>query len=161
MSRPTGVKVLAGLQFFYSGFGLLSSIAILLIKPFRDSLVESSLQILANNPQFQDISLPVELFQISLMLGAGFGILFSLFGLLLGFSLLKLQKWAWICTLILQIIQILGSLQGIVAIFSMNSVTGLSLSQQIFQFAISGVIIYYLLKRDIRQAFGWSTTQEE
>lgn len=154
MSRPIGVTILAGLQFFYSGFGLFFSLAILLIKPFRDGLIKTSMQMLTSNPEFQGTQIPAELMQGSIMMGAGLGVLFSLIGLLLGYGLLKLKGWAWISTLILQILQILGCLQGIFAIVGSRSVPGISISQQIFQLIISGAIIYYLFRRDVKQAFG-------
>jgi hypothetical protein len=71
MSRPIGVTILASLQFFYSGFGLLFSLAILLIKPFRDGLIKTSMQMLTSNPQFQGTQIPTELMQGSIMIGAG------------------------------------------------------------------------------------------
>lgn len=154
MSRPVGVTILASLQFFYSGFGLLFSISILLIKPFRDGLIQASMQMLTSNPQFQEAQSSAEFMQRVIMMGAGAGILFGLVGLLLGYGLLKLKSWAWICTLILQILQILGGLQGIFAIVGSSSVPAISISQQIFQLLISGIIIYYLFRPDVKQAFG-------
>ncbi len=154
MSRPIGVTILAALQFFYSGFGLLLSLAILLIKPFRDALIKASMQMLSSNPQFQGTQISPEFMQGTIMIGAGIGIFSCLIGLLLGYGLLKLKGWAWIGTLILQILQILGSLQGISAVLGSRSVPGISVSQQIFQLIISGAIIYYLFRRDVKQAFG-------
>jgi hypothetical protein len=152
MSRPIGVTVLAGLQFFYSGFGLLFGLAILLIKPFRDGLIKTSMQMLTN-PQFQGTQIPVEFMQGAIIVGAGVGVFFSLVGLLLGYGLLKLKSWAWICTLILHTLHILGGLRGVFAILGLRSMPGINISQQIFQLIISGAIIYYLLRRDVRQAF--------
>jgi ABC-type polysaccharide/polyol phosphate export permease len=161
MSCPVGVTILAGLQFFYSGIGLFVSLAILLIKPYRDGLIKASMQILSNNPQLQGTQISTEFMQGSLMIGAGVGILFSLVGLVLGYGLLKLKSWAWICTLILQVLQILSGLQSISTVVGSSSMPGISISQQIFQLILSGAIIYYLFRRDVKQAFGRSTANND
>lgn len=158
MSRPTGVTVLASLQFFYSGYGILSCLALLLVAPFRDSLLQAAMQIIENDPNLQESGLSIEMMQqfmqVILMVGAGVGLLLSLLGILLGFGLLKLKGWAWIGTLILQILQIIGGVQGIFSGLGSGAVSGVSVSMALFQTLLSGAIIYYLLRRDVKQAFG-------
>lgn len=154
MSRPLGVTILAGLQFFFSGFGLLMSLALLLFKPFRDGILEASMQVVRSNPDLSQSPVTPELLDSALQAGAVGGIVVSLIGLLLGYGLLKLKKWAWICTLILQIIQILGALQGIFAALGAGGATGVPLSQQIFQLILSLIIVYYLFRPEVKQAFG-------
>lgn len=153
--RPIGVTILAGLQFFYSGFGLLVSLAILLIQPFRDNLVQTSLQMMKSSPELSTSPMiSADFLEGAVKAGAVGGIIFSLIGLLLGYGLLKLKKWAWICTLILQVLQILGSLQGIFGVMGARSAPGVAISQQIFQLIVSGVIVYYLFRPEVKQAFG-------
>jgi hypothetical protein len=157
MSRPISVTILAGLQFFASGFGLLGSLAIFLVKPFRDELLRAAMQILAKEPQFQDPEIAQVLggvMQGVMLMGAGLGVIFALIGFFFGYGLLKLKRWAWIGTLVLRILQISGSTQGILSIVRTKSWSGVSPSLQLFQFLLAGVMLYYLLRRDVRQAFG-------
>jgi len=154
-SRPVGVTILSGLQFFYSGFGLLVSLSILIFKSFRDTIVQASMQAIKNSPELSNSPIiSADFFDAAIKVGAAVGIVFSLIGLLLGYGLLKLKKWAWICTLILQSLQILGALQGILSVFGSRAVPGITISQQVFQLIISSIIIYYLFKPEVRQSFG-------
>ena len=154
-NRPTGVTVLSGLQFFYSGYGLLVSLAILLFKPFRDNLIQASMQMLKSSPELSNYPLvSADFFEGVIKAGAVGGIVFSSIGLLLGYGLLKLKKWAWICTLILQVFQILGGLQGIFSVIGARTVPGITISQHIFQLIVSGAIVYYLFRPEVKQSFG-------
>lgn len=155
-NRPVGVTILAGLQFFYSGFGLLISLALLLIKPFQDTIIDASMQAIANDPALAEAAelLTPDLFRISLLFGAGMGIFFGLIGLLMGFGLLKLKKWAWIGTLILQTLQILGGLQGIWGLVN-GSLPAITASQLLFQCILSVCILFYLFQGNVRRSFGF------
>ncbi len=155
-NRPVGVTILAGLQFFYSGFGLLISLALLLIKPFQDTIIDASIQTIANDPALAEAAelLTPDLFRISLLFGAGMGIFFGLIGLLMGFGLLKLKKWAWIGTLILQIFQVLGGLQGLLGLIN-GSLPAITASQLLFQLVLSVCILFYLFQGNVRHSFGF------
>lgn len=156
--RPVGVTILAGLQFFYSGLGLLISLAVLLIRPFRQSLVDATLEAvrasLATSPELANTEvLSPESLSTFVQVGAGVGVGIALIGILLGFGLLRLKKWAWFGTLGLQILQIFGGLQTVSAALGNGAVPRSSLYQQITQLVIAGLIVFYLFKPTVRQAF--------
>ncbi|AFY66079.1 hypothetical protein [Geitlerinema sp. PCC 7407] len=144
MSRPIGVTILAVLQLISSLIALLIGVLILLFRGFfLDSLM--------NNPEFQT----EELMQTGMVgtivtiLGIGM-VLLSLIGLLLCYGLFMLKFWAWIITLILQFMALLGNLMGVLATQMNDGNPG----GIVLQLVINGVIIYYLLRRDVRRSFG-------
>jgi hypothetical protein len=150
MNRPTNVTIAAGLQFFHSGIGILVTLALLLIQPFRNEMIIKPIQLQPQNPPISgDILLPV-------IIGAiGFSLLFNVIELLLGSGLLKCKRWAWICTLALHIIIALSNLVGLLTIPLIPSLPapGLDIYRQIFQVILSGGIVYYLLRQDVKQSF--------
>jgi hypothetical protein len=158
MSRPLGIKIIAGLQFFYSGSGLVTSLGILgiiklLKENFGEAKIKSLLAVFSDSgiPEWQRSTqfLNLMLFSEIILVWAIVAIVFSLIGILLGYGLLKLKGWAWIGTLILQIIQVLSNLP----IFLISG----DFLPQVISYLISVilplVIIYYLLKQDVKQAF--------
>jgi hypothetical protein len=152
MSRLTDITILAGLQFFHCGIGVLFTLAILLIKPFRDQMITTPMQM---QFQTQATPMPTELIWASIIGGVVGAFLVTLVELLLGYGLLKRKGWAWICTLILHILLVLGNFAGF---FVIRAVPGIGLFQQIFQIIfqiiLSGAIVYYLFRQDVKQAFG-------
>jgi uncharacterized membrane protein (DUF2068 family) len=133
MNRPIGVTILAVLQLIFSGLTLLIGLGVF---AFKDLIVEK----LAQNP-----SLPQEPGLI-----ASFGgvlIVYGLIGLLLGYGLFTLKGWAWITTLVFQALGVLSNL------FSLVSRQG-SPGGAVLSIVISAVIIYYLLRPEVKRAFG-------
>ncbi|GAB4355318.1 MAG: hypothetical protein Fur0042_24560 [Cyanophyceae cyanobacterium] len=156
--RPIGVTILACLQFFHSGLGLLVSLAILLIEPFRQTLVDAALvaaraAIEASPEVTSPEALSPDFLETFIQVGAAVGIGVALLGIGLGFGLLRLKRWAWFCTLGLQVLQIIGGLQTVAAALGNGALPRSSLYQQIVQLVISGVIVFYLFRPAVRQAF--------
>jgi hypothetical protein len=65
---------------------------------------------------------------------------------LIAWGLFKLKGWAWLTTLIFQGLGILGNLS--------NLATGMNPGNAVLQLVISGVVIYYLLRPNVKRAFG-------
>jgi hypothetical protein len=87
-------------------------------------------------------------------MGAAAGVAFLFFGLiafLLGWGLWKLKNWARIITIILMALSIAGSLFGLVGIFAHFSLFGLIWF--VFWLALYALIIWYLLKPEVKAAF--------
>jgi hypothetical protein len=156
MNRSIGVKILSGLQLLYGGFGFSESLALRFSKSFRDYFIqETFMKMLKASPELLTyIPITADSFEEGTKLGAAGGIVLGLFGLLLGYCLLKLKKWAWICTLIFHVLQILVGLYGSLDVLSGRAVLGiLILSQNIFLFIVSVVIVYHLFRSEVKQAF--------
>lgn len=162
IKRPLGVTILAGLQFFYSGFGLLLSLSVLVIPQWRQFLVDGTIESL--KLQFQTTGSSADPQAQAMMLGmvptlilvfGGIGVLLSLVGGLLGYGLWKLKQWAWILTLIWQILQVLSLGQSLVSSIALGSasIPASTLSQLGFQLAIALLILFYLFRPKVRQAF--------
>jgi uncharacterized membrane protein (DUF2068 family) len=156
--RPIGVTILAGLQFFYSGLGLLASGSVLLIEPFRQTLLDATLAVMraaqASSPDLANTELiSPEMLATLIQVGAGVGLAMALIGILLGFGLLRLKPWAWFCTLGLQMLQIFGSLQTLATALGSGGLPRSSLYQQMVQLLISGAIVFYLFRPAVRRAF--------
>jgi hypothetical protein len=73
-------------------------------------------------------------------------IVLSLVNFVIAYGLWTLKPWAWIATLVLEGISILLSLG--------NVVSGNGAGGAVFGIAIAGVIIYYLMQPNVKQAFG-------
>ena len=142
MSRPTGVTILAVLQAIVSALSLLIGIGILIFKDFF-------LQALIESPEFQQSAQDVPpgvLEGIATFTGI-IVLISSLIGLFLAYGLFKLQSWAWIVTLVFQILGILSNL------FNLVSGQGPP-GWVVLQLVISSVIVYYLFRPEVKRAFG-------
>lgn len=142
VNRPVGVTVLATMQAITSGIALLAGLGILIFSQDVASLV-------ADNPELQQSSEQIspELLQGVAIASGIFFILFSLIGLWVAFGLFKLKGWAWLTTLIFQGFSIIGNLSNLA-----NSIG--SPGSSVLQLAIAGVIVYYLLRPNVKRAFG-------
>jgi hypothetical protein len=146
MSRPLGIKIIAGLQFFLSGLGLVVNLSVLI----------GSSAMLQVQKSLGFLSVPIWSICVA-------GIVFSLIWIRAGYGLLKLEGWAWIYTIVVQIISVLSSLPNVSS--SLQSIISASkipvpLVILIVMFVINLiflilplVIIRYLCKQDIKQAF--------
>jgi hypothetical protein len=87
-------------------------------------------------------------------LGAAAGVAFLIFGVisfLVGWGLWKLKNWARIITIICMALGIAGGLFGLVGIFAHFTVFGLIWT--VVWLAIYALIIWYLVKPDVKAAF--------
>jgi len=133
MNRPVGVTIVAALQLVGAVLILVGSLGTLW---FKDAIVRE----LSEVPQAsQDGAFVV-----------GFGIfllVLGLMGLLLAYGLFMLQAWAWVATLVLEGLKTLSNLS--------TMATGIgSRGIAVFQLVISAVILYYLLRSEVKRAFG-------
>ncbi|MFB2938441.1 hypothetical protein ACE1B6_24605 [Aerosakkonemataceae cyanobacterium BLCC-F154] len=133
MNRPIGVTILAVLQLINSIFATLGGIYILF---FRTAI-------------FQRIPETENLPQSPTFI-AGFAIILIIIGLigfLLAYGLYTLKGWAWLIALTLNILSIFSSLSAI--IFNPTKKGG-----DTFGLIIASVIVYYLLRPEVKRAFG-------
>jgi hypothetical protein len=137
MNRPIGVIILAVLQAIGSIFLLLAALGALVL---RETFTES----LATTPEAQD--LPPGLLEGAATFVGILLLVLSIIGFVLAWGLVMLQAWAWLITLILQGLSIAANLFGVVS--------GTNPGGGILQIVISGVIIYYLLRPNVKRAFG-------
>jgi hypothetical protein len=141
MVRPTGVTIIAVCSFVGAGFGVLAGIAMIAGGGFMATFL---------NQQGE----PSGLAGLMAGLGAVFGVICLVFAalyILVGSGLWKLKEWARIVTIILVAIsacfQALGLL-GSVAHFNIISFVWSG-----FWLAVDGLIIWYLLKPEVKAAF--------
>jgi hypothetical protein len=143
MNRPVGVTIIAVLQLIGSIFSLLIGLGVLILK-------DAFLKTLAESPEFQQSAQdlpPGVLGGVAIFTGVII-LVASLIGFLLTYGLFTLKGWAWIVTLIFSALGILGNLSGII--------TGQNRGLAVFQMVISIVIVYYLLRPEVKRAFGRS-----
>lgn len=140
MNRPVGVVIIAILQIVSSVFGIALG-AIILI--FGDRVI----QWLAQTPEFQDAfqDIPTSFISTIAVVVGILSIIFGLLGILIAWGLLMLKLWAWVLTIVFQS---LGAASNLVAVLTGQLSFGI-----IIQLAISALIIYYLLRSDVRRAF--------
>jgi len=146
--RPLGITALGvlseifGVIFIFSGIA--SALAGITIPLFLREEV-----ILANE---MVTGIPIELagMMVTLM---GFGFTgFGVFTLIVGIGLMKGKKWAWT----LEVISTFISL--VIGVFYL---IGDDLSSGIFYLILSGIILYYLYRPNIKAYFGKNTIHEE
>ena len=142
MGRPTGITVLAVLYFVGAAFCVLGGIGMLAGGGMMAG-------ILKQNPG-SDAGVA----GILMGLGAVFGVIILTFGalyVLLGWGLLKLKDWARIITIVLLALGIASSLFGLVTTLAHFSI--FSLVWTVFWIAVYGLIIWYLVKPEVKAAF--------
>lgn len=139
MERPTGVTVLAVLS--YIGCGLLVIFAIC-------SVVFSSFiaAIMKNNPMGGTIAAGVG------VVAAVVFFCIAVIAFALGWGLWNLKNWARLVTLVITGIRLLLGTYS--AIFSLLHFNILALVFIIIVLGINGLIFWYLLQPDVKQAFG-------
>ncbi|MEA3291331.1 MAG: hypothetical protein U9Q71_03345 [Pseudomonadota bacterium] len=133
MARPTGVTILGVLQLVFSLLMLLGGLAVV----FGSGWIVNQLSAHPDAPGESAFVI-------------GFGVVMVVIGLigtLLARGLLKLKPWAWTATLVLQIVGVLGNVWQLVR--AENPAPGLW--GGIF---MAAVIIYYLYRPAVKQAFG-------
>lgn len=142
MARPTGVTVIAVLDFIGAGICALAGIAFFLGAGFMGTLIGQGQA--AGSAQAGGFVA---------MLGGAVGIVFlviAAIAALIGWGLLGLKNWARIVQIVLAGLGLLGVLFGLLH-FSAAILLGL-----LIRGAINALIIWYLLKPDVAAAFSQS-----
>ncbi|MBW4658425.1 MAG: hypothetical protein KME15_07110 [Drouetiella hepatica Uher 2000/2452] len=133
MNRPVGVTIVATLQLVGAILILIGSLGIL---SFRDAIA-------------QEVSPTPSVAQAgSFVVGFGiFLLLLGLIGLLLAYGLFMLQSWAWVATLVLEGFKTLSNLSTVATGIGSRGIA-------VFQLVISAIVLYYLLRSEVKRAFG-------
>lgn len=129
LNRPVGVTIIGILQIIGGAFTVIASLA---------ALVGGSAFLATQSSE--DVSLIAGV-------GVGLGIVFLVVGalsIIIGIGMLKLKPWAWLWTLVLQGV---NAVLGAIALISGDA-------SQIIGLAIAGIIFYYLLRPEVKAAFG-------
>lgn len=132
--RPTGVTILAVLQFIGGFISLILGISSLF---FGGLIIASDAAATAGT----------EIDPGPIMLIAGVIALFSgVLGLLAGYGLFTLKGWGWQLALTFAIVNIIHNVLGLFQ--------GVRIPGAIVGIVISGLIVYYLMTYSVKQAFG-------
>ncbi|MUG96930.1 hypothetical protein F7734_33150 [Scytonema sp. UIC 10036] len=132
--RPTGVTILAVLQFLGGILSLLFGVSGLF---FGGLIVAAG----GSQPAGEAATMG------PILLGASIGALISgTIGLIAGFGLFTLKGWGWMLASVFSILNILNNL---VSLFQGANVAG-----AIVGIVISGLILYYLNQSNVKRAFG-------
>jgi uncharacterized membrane protein (DUF2068 family) len=139
MGRPTGVTVIAVLDFIAAGFCVLAGLGMMLGGGFMATML--------NQQQGAGAG-------VLAAIGAAAGV-FLLFlaavAVLLGWGLLKLKEWARITTVVLAAI---GALFGVMGLFAvLTHFAAILVFFALCRLAINGLIIWYLLQPHVKAAF--------
>jgi len=139
MGRPTGVTIIAVLDFIAAAFCVLGGLGVMLGGGFVASMMGQQSGAGAG---------------VLAAIGAAAGVFLlvcAAVAVLLGWGLLKLKEWARIVTIVLAAIGALFSLIGLVGVlghFAMVAVVFV-----LVRLAINGLIIWYLVQPHVKAAF--------
>ncbi|MBE9140230.1 hypothetical protein IQ254_24025 [Nodosilinea sp. LEGE 07088] len=134
IQRPTGVTILAVLQFIGGVLSLLFGLSSLF---FGGLMVASYAAATAG----AEINMgPV------LLIAAVVAIISGLIGLLAGYGLFTLKGWGWTLAMVFSVINVISNVLGLIQ--------GGSVPGSIVGIVISGLIIYYLNQSNVKRAFG-------
>ena len=134
--RPTGVTILAVIQMIGGVLSLLIGISSL----FFGGLAVSGV---ANNTAGAEAAAEVGPLMVA---GGGLAIFTGLVGLIAGYGLFTLKGWGWSLAVVFSIINIGHNLLGILQ--------GANIPGGIVGIVISGLILYYLYRPNVKRAFG-------
>jgi hypothetical protein len=140
MGRPTGVTIIAVLDFIGAGFCVLAGLGMMLGGGFIATMMSQ-----------QSGAAGAGLMGA---IGAAAGIFFLICAAiagLLGWGLLKLKEWARIVTIIFAALGALGAVLGLFAVLGHFVVIGIFWA--LVRLAINGLIIWYLLQPQVKAAF--------
>lgn len=132
LSRPTGVTILAVLQLITSILSVIAGLTALLAR----EAISKQLSTGSTAPPELAAGLPLWLGWFLLLTGV--------LGLVLAWGLFTLKGWAWLLTLIFQGLNVLSNLSS----FGSNP------GGAVLGIVIAAVIIYYLLRPEVKRAFG-------
>lgn len=165
IKRPIGITIISILIFLNGSFLLFSGIvAFFLASNFVGSL--DSLDLLAsnfaetNNTNFSNInSNAIKNFNYFLYFIAVSITLFSLIHFVISYGLLKGKSWARITTLIISFMSLVGNILMILTVLSLFTVVESILNSpsilfgNILTIIINTLIIYYLLRKEVKDYF--------
>jgi len=139
MGRPTGVTIIAVLDFIGAAVCVLVGLAMMLGGGFVASMLSQQQGGAAG---------------VLAAIGAAAGVFLlvcAAVAVLLGWGLLKLKEWARIVTIILAGLGALGALIGLAGV--MGHFAAIAVVFVLVRLAINGLIIWYLLQPHVKAAF--------
>jgi uncharacterized membrane protein (DUF2068 family) len=136
IQRPTGVTVLAVLQFIGGILSLFIGISGL----FFGGLMVSGV---AENTSGAAAAAQVGPLMVA---GGFFAILSGILGLIAGYGLFTLKGWGWTLAMVFSVINVIHNVIGLFQ--------GASIPGAIVGIVISGLILYYLFQPHVKRAFG-------
>ena len=140
MGRPTGVTIIAVLDFIGAGFCVLAGLAMMLGGGFMATMMGQ-----------QDGGAGAGFLGA---IGAAAGVFFlvcAAVAVLLGWGLLKLKEWARIVTIVFAAIGAVFALIGMFAVLGHFAAVGIFFG--LIRLAINGLILWYLLQPHVKAAF--------
>jgi hypothetical protein len=148
MQRPTGVTILAVLEFIGGALGILGGCGLVGLGALGGATAVGG----AAAGEAGRAAVAGGLGILGIGLGV-FTIILSVVGLFIGYGLWTLKKWAWNAARILSIVSIVFSIIGI-----LNSILGgqgadSSILSSAVTIAINAFIVYYLNKPEVKAAF--------
>lgn len=172
IKRPIGITIISILIFLNGSFLLFSGIvAFFLASNFVGSL--DSLDLLAsnfaetNNTNFSNInSNAIKNFNYFLYFIAVSITLFSLIHFVISYGLLKGKSWARTTTLIISFMSLVGNILMILTVLSLFTVVESILNSpsilfgNILTIIINTLIIYYLLRKEVKEYFDFRSSKK-
>ena len=152
MQRPTGVRILAIAMFLGIPYLLVAALAFVRVGAFLDGIPIYLMSFLSTFVDWPSHALLVFFLQFlfvpSPAVLIGFYCFLILIYLALGAGLLRLQNWA---RLVVVVLAILNLLTGVVGYASPRL---LMLRQSMFSLIIEIVVLIYLFRPEVKEAFG-------
>lgn len=139
MGRPTGVTVIAVIDFIIAGLCVLGGLGMMLGGGFLASIIGQQQGAGAG---------------VFAAIGAAAGIFFlvgAAIAALLGWGLLKLKEWARIVTIVFAALGAVGSLFGLLAV--MGHFAAIGIFWVLCRLALNCWIVWYLLQPHVKAAF--------
>jgi uncharacterized membrane protein (DUF2068 family) len=170
IKRPIGITIISILIILNGSFLLFSGIVTFFLASnfaaHLDTLDLSSLMLAETNNTILSNNDPniVKNFSYFLYLIAGIITLFSLIHFIIAYGLLKGKSWARLTTLIISIISIIGNILLILIIlglfFTVESISNTPsiLFGNVLTIIINTLIIYYLLRKEVKDYFAYKST---
>jgi len=172
--RPIGITIISILMIFNGSFLLFSGIvAFFLASNFATTL--NSLDMISSNGTEINItnysnnnnnSNIIKNFNYFIYFIAVIIILFSLIHFLISYGLLKGKSWARTITLIISFISVLGNVLMILIVLSLFTIIESILSNpsilfgNIFTIIINSLIIFYLLRKEVKEYFDFRSSKK-
>jgi hypothetical protein len=132
MARPTGITFLGGILIFVGALTVVVGVTLA-----------------RHSGSIADMGIPPQFLALGPVLGAAL-IVSGIMNVVVGWGLLKLFNWARILMLVIAGLGVAGAAVGI--LIGGGGSVGMDL-QSLVAFAIDGLIIWYLLKPESKQAF--------
>jgi len=172
--RPIGITIISILMILNGSFLLFSGIvAFFLASNFATTLnsldmisstgTEINITNFSNNNNNSNI---IKNFNYFIYFIAVIITLFSLIHFLISYGLLKGKSWARTITLIISFISVLGNILMILIVLSLSNIIESILSNpsilfgNIFTIIINSVIIFYLLRKEVKEYFDFRSSKK-